>query len=431
MKMPYPINSNINYILIDSNTFNKRLIKDDKYSQAILDMNRLNSLCFVRTPKYNVHNKLKNIKEYKIKHFKYGKAKDVFIDKNDYVEINVDSRFEDMEDVAQIIYNKKEVSNTEIKRIEPIIILSTQNSKKNNCIFITENDFYLKNEVDFVNIFPNTSMNFLTVENSALYIDYYLKNKNKFMLRGYVSLSKWLWYWISMRVKLPHYNVDIKGDNEIINSLAERVVFALMSLDQIGINYYKDYESNSIQYEIYYHFNYLIALIVGIFDSLALLTNNKLNINFAKKEKINLLNKNFLREIRCKNKNIRDYITYHKTFINMMNDLRNEIIHRKLSDNVTYGGSRGIRGYHVCTYYDVIDKHIVHLNDKMMKHSNISEWGILKFFKRQYIEPFNFSLKAMRNLMPFIDNYLKLLSYPEFSGFTINMNKFDQYHIGF
>ena len=51
-----------------------------------------------------------------------------------------------------------------------------------------------------------------------------------------------------------------------------------MSLDQIGINYYKDYESNSIQYEILYHFNYLIALIVGIFDSLALLTNNKLNI---------------------------------------------------------------------------------------------------------------------------------------------------------
>ena len=253
-------------------------------------------MCFVRTPKYNVHHKLKNIKEYIIKHFKYGKVKDVFIDKNDYVEINVDSRFEDMVDVSQIIYNKKEISDAEIKRIEPIIILSSQNSNENNCIFITENDFYLKNEVNFVKVFPKTSMNFLTVENSALYIDYYLKNKNKFMLRGYESLPKWLWYWTSMRVKLPHYNVDIKGDNEIINSLAERVVFALMSLDQIGINYYKDYESNSVQGEIYYHFNYLITLIVGIFDSLALLTNNKLNINYAKFKKISLLNKNFLRK---------------------------------------------------------------------------------------------------------------------------------------
>lgn len=431
MNNSLPINSPLNYVLVHSHSFDIGLKQGKRIYKSIIEANKAELLKFFRTPLSDVSQKLADIPEYELNYLDYGQARRVFDFGSEKVVVNIDSRFSDIDQTCKWIYAVDKVSAIQKSMIEPVVILSTANSKNNNCIFITENSFYFNNEGKFVNEFPQTKMNFMNISDSAIYLDLFFKNKKQYWSGHGRSLGKWMWYWCSMRNKLPYYNVDLTGDYEIINSLSERVVFLLMALDQIGINYYKNPNSHSNEYDLFFNFNYLIILIVGILDNLALLADKKLNINHDYKERINLRDTAFLKKIRSKNTLLREYIKKNKSFINLMHELRNEIVHSKLAQNVTYGGSQIIRGYLLLTYYDVIEKHIHHLKDKPKKNSIFTEWGIFQFHRNsKYLEPLAFSVKSVQYLIPFVNRYFEILGYPLFTGWTNEMRNFAESHLG-
>ena len=148
------------------------------------------------------------------------------------------------------------------------------------------------------------------------FLDLFFKFKGKYYLRNNWILNKGYWYWLSMRLKLPHYNV---GD-KMIDALAYRFYYVLIALDEIGIQFYLGVDNDTMDNTLY-HFNYLISLITGMFDNLALKTNSYLNINFLDFRKVSLSNKSgrsFLRQIRDKRVDIRNHISDYMNFINLI-----------------------------------------------------------------------------------------------------------------
>src|SRR5450759_2745183 len=130
-----------------------------------------------------------------------------------------------------------------------------------------------------------------------------------------------------MRLKLPHYNV---GD-PMIDALSLRFQYILMALDEIGIQFYSGTGNDTMDNTLY-HFNYLISLITGIFDNLALKTNSHLAINFVDLRKVCINNnsgREFLREIRNKNQGLRDHISVYMDFINLIYEFRELVVHRE------------------------------------------------------------------------------------------------------
>lgn len=101
-------------------------------------------------------------------------------------------------------------------------------------------------------------------------------NTNARMEKGY-------WYWIYFRWKVPHYNVphpkssSLTAPNDILHALGKRACYLLIAVDELG----KLHHFGSEEIMILYHFNYLISLMTGIFDNLAIHTYEKYGIRFS------------------------------------------------------------------------------------------------------------------------------------------------------
>ena len=193
-----------------------------------------------------------------------------------------------------------------------------------------------------------------------------------------------------------------------------------------------------------YHFNYLISLITGMFDNLALKTDTYLGINFSNPTRISLSNKSgkdFLREIRNKNQNIRNHIHSFVNYIQLMYLFRELVIHREGLAKVAfnYRDEQVEWKANFIKISEEIRNKIKYCGDKPSKYIPISEWGIYEMNNEFYLEPHNFSIYILSKLIEFIDKYLELLGYPSFvddqktqkSDFAKTMVFFEKYHLGF
>jgi hypothetical protein len=177
------------------------------------------------------------------------------------------------------VYDKDSINQEELDKILTVFIQAVFNSSEKSNIYITNDKLLLKNRLWFESHSPNCPsatcpLNIMSVEEAALFIDLFFKKNEKYFASSRYALNKGLWYWFSMRLKLAHYNVGTPtlGD-PMIDALADRFYYALMALDEMGIQYFLG-SNNDTMDDTLYHFNYLITLITGIFDNLALKTNS-------------------------------------------------------------------------------------------------------------------------------------------------------------
>ena len=158
----------------------------------------------------------------------------------------------------------------------------------------------------------------------------FLKSKGKFRIACRYSVNKGFWYWLSFRLKVPFFNV---GD-QILDALSQRFVFSLMSVDEMGFQFYSGVNNDTMD-GILYHFNYLISLVSGIFDNLAIRTFNQYHLTFEGSNipsRISLKNdlgRHFLRALREKNQALRNHINQHVHFIKAIYLIRDTILHRE------------------------------------------------------------------------------------------------------
>jgi hypothetical protein len=71
--------------------------------------------------------------------------------------------------------------------------------------------------------------------------------------------------------KLKNSNLVDMFSNSILDGFSQRFCFLLMSIDEMGFQYYRGVNNVTMD-DMLYHFNYFILLITGIYDSLALQT---------------------------------------------------------------------------------------------------------------------------------------------------------------
>jgi hypothetical protein len=406
------------WVLIDSKTFDDLLTKQNRLAMAILRHRDSKELTFVRSPFETRHEELKAVMEFKLLEksgtplVQIGQTESVFYG------------LKELRKIARKAYGRLQITEDELDRIRTVHVQDTLNRSNEPNIYIT-NDRVLLSQCSGV----------MSLEGASMFLDLLFKSKGKYCASSGYTLDKRCWYLLSMRLKLPHYNA---GD-QWIDALAFRFCHCLMALDEIGIGFFR----GSGRDTILYHLSYLIMLMTGIFDNLALKTNTCLKKRFLDPIRVSLSKtsgREFLTRVRSENPVIRDHITRYMNFIQLIYTFRETVVHREaLKKLVSFHYRDGVskwKAYLIPISGEQKNYIKACLDSGVLDAS--SEWALPKE-EDLYLDPYHFAIKATTALKNFVDKYLELLDYPSFietqkqkdDKFTKTLNVFERYHLGF
>lgn len=427
-------------VYLDSKTFNDLLDHSDRLAFAIPKHYDSDYLVFVRSPLETTHSELKNIVEYEIVLDDDSQIRAIKIVRENSEEINAFGyRMEDIQSIAERIYSKNEIDEAKLDKIISVFIQAVFNRLEKSNMYITNDKTLLKNRVWFESHFPGYPLNIMSIEEASIFLDLFFKKNGKYYTSSRYTLNKGYWYLLSTRLKIPHYNV---GDL-MIDALFYRLYYALMALDEMGIQYYLGVNNDTMDNTLY-HFNYLISLITGIFDNLALKTNAQLEINFSDLRKVSLSKRSgreFLRKVREKNPQIRDHINSYVEFINLIYCFRELVVHREgiSKTGFEYRGEEGKWKANFIRISEQMKRYLGGCGDEESEFDPFSKWGFYQLHSELFLEPYHFSTSAIKKLIEFVDKYLELLGYSSFiedakqrdNDFAHTLKLFEKDHLGF
>jgi hypothetical protein len=317
-------------LLIESSSVDAYLPNASRRAQSLLKYSSSEFLEFTRTRHQVANNELKEIVEFE-KEYENGSLRGIKIVRTES-EKHCGFRYKknQIEEIGKIVFNKQRLDDDELNLTELVFIQVSLRWHDELNLLITNDNRLLKNRLWFEGHFPGGDLNIVTLEEAAEIVDLYFKSQGKYYLSTNYTANKGFWYWLSLRLKVPFFNV---GD-PIIDALAKRFHFALISVDEMGFQYYSGVNNDTMDFAIY-HFNYLILLISGIFDSLAIRTHKQYKLAFNGSDnpcRISLQNdlgKLFLRALREKNSALRNHVNEYVNFIKVIYLLRDTILHRE------------------------------------------------------------------------------------------------------
>jgi hypothetical protein len=436
-----PILANTDKITVHiDSSIDSLLRKGNRLANAILMFSESQHLQVFRSPMKTENDELRKVPECKII-YKNEEIEGIELDHPNYgFESDFTYKRKEIQTLCQKYFQKNEIDSTEYYTILQIFIQAVICQFDKHCVYVTNDRKILQNRLWFESQFRYIHLNIMSVEESALLLDLFFKKKGFYYISSRLRLNKGGWYWCSMRHKLPHYNVK----EPIIDSLSYRFYFSLIALDEIGIQFYQGANNDTMDNTLY-HFNYLISLVTGIFDNLALKTNECLSIRFSVPHTISLSNvtgREFLRKIREKNPDIRKHIETYMPFIRLIYLFRPKIIHREGLVRTSYERTDEIKWKaNFIRISNKISDFIKFCGDSQNGIDPFTTWGVYKENGDIFLEPYNFSLKAISMLQIFVDKYLQLLGFPSYIDIKISEEKrdrftntllvFQKYHLGF
>lgn len=418
-------------ILIDSESILKLINNGHKNTIKLLEYNNSDIFDFIRTPYETDFAELREIVEFE-KKYEGQKLSYIEIDRdNSSEQIGILYPKENIISLGQSIYRKQYLNKNEMEITELIIIQVNLNSRHNLGLLVTNNPVILEKRYWFESNIPGGLLNILKIEEAIEIMSLYTKHKGQYCIASRYYANKGLWYWYYFRSKIPYYHV---GD-PILDSFSTRLTFSLMSLDEMGFQYYSDISYDSLKTTMY-HFFYLISLLSGIFDSFAIRTFQQYKLKFKGMEhrsRISLnkkAGKTFLKAIKNKNSALHSHIERYNTFIKLIYILRELILHREGLER--FEKTRiGHKPYLEKIYYlkisKDIKKYIDELGDKKKNNEPISDWGVCKQNDTFLLDPFNFSKLAIKNIIHFSNEYLKLLGFTNFIDELRGKKKYDDF----
>lgn len=316
---------------------------------------------------------------------------------------------------------------------------------ENTNVLVTNNKHLLKNRIKLEKslidshyfgehpLYHNYPLNIVDIKEASEIIDLFLKHRNLYYyghmnigesffgtnkvqgtVRYTAKFNESEWYFTSFTAKIPYYH---RKDN-LSESFSKRFIFLLMSIDEIGKLYYQGV-NDSTQMSILYNFNYFISLATGIFDNLALITNEKYKI-FTDKKKVSLNPDNandFISKLEPKDRTLYTHIHDNIDFLRIIHKLRNRIIHQEMY-NMAFLESGEVKLNTLIINGEIV-KHLRCHPKEIDKTIRLKLWGVRRINvsngPNQYlIEPFHFSKEAAKVLINFSNTYLKLLGNSNF-----------------
>lgn len=427
-------------VLLDTEGFNAWITQANRSALAILGHSDSEIIDFVRTPLLTTSQDLLRVPEYGVELDANGWIRGLSITRAKSAQrIYFGYRKDDIARITKLIFERDQITDQEFERVLLIFIQATFSmlNRQGANIVISNDRVLLKKRLWFESHFPGGPLNIMTLEEATVFLDIFLKNKRKYLISAHYSLNKGYWYLLSMRLKIPHYNV---GD-PMIDALSKRFEFILMALDEMGIQFYSG--TNNDTMDMLYHFNYFISLTTGIFDNLALKTNSQLGINFIDLRKVCINNnggREFLREVRNINQTLRNHISNYMNLINLIYQFRELVVHREGLANAAFEDHGDERWKANFIYVNAeIRERLRACGDANNDFDPFTKWGFYQLHDLHMLEPYHFALEATRNLIVFVNRYLELLGFPSFIAsariagdeFAGTLNRFETGHLGF
>ncbi len=313
----------------------------------------------------------------------------------------------------------------------------TQGSPCN--LFITDNKKLLSKRMWFESSFPGIPLGIVMFDEAIEIVDLFMKHHHKYHILSNFSCNKGYWYLLSFRSKIKHFHFG----TSTLDAFARRFIYLLMSLDEVGFQYYSGVNNDTMNSTLY-HFNYFISLVAGIFDSFAIQTNHQYGLGFESVPQRVSLNpnagKNFLKAIKGQYPKLRQHIHENVQFIKLIYELREEIIHRDMLDNAAFESRASGEKWQM--NFIRVDQKIVQLihqcKDKPRAYDVITEYGLYQIASEHFLEPFRFAKSATNVLINFADKYLELLGFSNFveglnqkEHFAKELDLFEKARLGF
>ena len=403
-------------ILIDSKSFDKLLSTgDDTNVETLLKYFGSDPFEFVRSPFDTSHDELEKVSAFIEKYDDKGNLSAIKIINKSQPKIYFNHQMRDIEEIGKFKHIEKEA-------IVLTYIQALLNSPHDMNIFITNNKTLLKNRLWLESHVPGLPqgcyLNIVSVEGAKEIMDLFSKYQNKYYISGNHACTKSNWYWFSFLSKVPNFHVGHVGD-PFLYAFSNRFIYLLMSVDKMGFQYYLGVNNDTLN-NILYHFNYFISLMTGIFDSLAIITQEQYNLTFKgdpiPPERISLnprAGKNFLKVLKKRNPNLRKHINDYVNFIKQIYELRNLIIHREMLQKTALEFIEKWKANFIMIDQDIAD--FIHLgNDRNQKYEPITQWGMYRLHTDNFLEPFHFAKSATKILITFSNEYLELLGFKDF-----------------
>lgn len=413
-------------ILIDSRSLASLLTDGNREARNLLKYSTCEPFEFIRSPIDTDHEELKVV-QYYIERYD---------EKNNLTAIEIPDKsitafwykMQDIEDIGRYLYNKQTLSLDEKEVMLLVFIQAELSGLEHKAILLTENKMLLRNRQWFESHFPGCPLNIATIDETKEIMDLFAKYNNTYLISSHFTCNKWLWYWYSFRSKIPNYNV---GDY-ILDALASRFVYLLMSVDEMGFQYYSGV-NNDLMENMIYHFNYCISLVSGVFDNLAIASKNRLGLAFrgasvpARTSLNPKAGKEFLKALERENNELHKHITNHTNFVNLIYSLRELVTHREMLPKTTFEN----RNEKWKAMFITVDTNVAGLirqsGDMSQDYEPVTLWGKYELAGENHLEPFHFSKAAASLLASFCNTYLRLLGYSDFLETREKQNKKDDF----
>lgn len=401
-------------ILLDSHSLDRVLPSLNRRSRALLKYDGVKSLKLLRSPEKVKSKELQEIVEFYRKTKSDGSLHSIEITRGEYTsKYAFGYRGNDVEKIGKFVLGKDELDINELNAIELVFIHATLIQLDRLNIMVTENEALLKNRSWFASHFPGRPLGIMTLEEVVEAVDLFMKQGGEYPISNHFNVNKGYWYWLSFRTKVPFYHVTRRTspfEKSILESFAQRFVFLLMSVDEIGFDFYKPVNNDTTDNTIY-HFNYFVSLVSGILDSLALQTFNQYELVFdgsQHRSRISLYKKSgkkFLKALRERNLSLRKHINNYVHFINAIPILRERILHREGLQEVNFDQACLIR---------IPSEFVDHIKQCGDTEENYEPWTKFGIYSNSFLVPYKFAKSGTLLLSKFCNKYLQLLGFENF-----------------
>jgi hypothetical protein len=327
-----------------------------------------------------------------------------------------------------------------------------------NAVYVTENKFLLAN---YLALHKRPSLNqffplarIVNVNQALELLDLFAKSHGLYFgTRSETDLTSW--YQIHLYTKSSYFPVIYKNTihnqptkpSQTIQALIFRFLKALLCIDYLGIQHHFGH-SRKASFDltgmyrgvdelrkgstypvglgplidlddllvIFYHVEYFISLVTGIFDNLAVETCNHYEIKDIPTIRTSLstsAGKDFLKEVNNQNPDLKKHIDNNRPFINLIYEFRDKVVHREGLKRII--SPIGTNWSNLMIVNHQIKDYLKQSGDRPSCYKIVSDWGLVEREKNLYLDPFYFSNKVMENLIIFADKYLQLLGYKALS----------------
>ena len=395
------------HVFIDSDIADDLTPIDKEAFDRLLAYNTQDLFHFRRSPKNVENTSLQKIPQYQKKPDKNNGSLAIELEPDNFIS-PPNTKF--IESLSKMLYNKDSVSQKQTDLVFWILlnIEIMPFEKYNTVLFVTLHKTLRRNH-KWQNSYTPKNFYVVDIKKAMEFMDLYAKKQDKYFFAPRQTMNKGYWYLCEFKRIIPHRHGPARINSEkvqVMDAFVSRFTYLLMTVDELGKEHYFPTDTHIMNP---YYFNYFVILLTGIFDNLAIETQQKYNLQFqgmhipSRTSLHPETGKYFLKALRESNMPLRDHIKKYSQFITLMYVLRELAIHRESFRSMGYHGKKQFLDFFVI---DDNTRNLIKMcGDKPLKFDELSEWGILQELFI-FLEPYHFSKTATQKLVNFVISIL-------------------------